>query len=142
MKYIKSIFITLLSLLIVVGCKKDIKPSIDVDQYALYFSDWGAPAHTVLFPTEGAVRVAMVSISEGFECRIDNSAHKIIVTPVGNKEGSNSELEKSGTLHVNALSKDGKTSGQTIYLYICEEVELDANHTEANCYIATKPNVK
>ena len=39
MNYIKSIFITLLSLLIVVGCKKDIKPSIDVDQHALYFSD-------------------------------------------------------------------------------------------------------
>lgn len=142
MNYIKSIFITLLSLLIVVGCKKDIKPSIDVDQYALYFSDWGAPAQTVSFTTKDAVRVAMVSISEGFECRIDNSARKIVVTPVGNKEGSNSELEKSGTLHVNALSKDGKTSGQTIYLYICEEVELDANHTEANCYIATKPNVK
>ncbi|MBR3678242.1 MAG: hypothetical protein IKL60_04985 [Alistipes sp.] len=142
MNYIKSLFIALSSLLVVVGCNKDIKPTIEVDRHALYFSDWGAPAQSVSFVTEDAVRVAMVSISDGFECRIDNSAHKITVTPIGNKEGSNDELEKVGTLYVNALSKDGKTSGQTIYLYICEEVVLDANYTEANCYIATKPNVK
>lgn len=144
MNYIKSIFITLVTLLIAAGCNKDKTPSLELDQVALYFNDWGAPAQVVSFIPTNTVRVAEVSISEGWQSFIDNNSHKIVVTPVGNTEegGSNDELSKNGTLHINALSKSGDHTGYTIYLYICDEKKLDADGHYANSYIVTKPDIK
>ena len=142
MNYIKYAVIAFATLIVAAGCNKEKEPTIEVDQYALYFSDWGAPSQTISFTTTNAVRVAMVSISDGFDCFIDNNSKKIVVTPSGKEDGKNDELPREGTLHVNALSKKGDTAGQTIYLYICDEVKLDANGTYANSYVVTTPNVK
>lgn len=143
MNYIKAIFVILTTLIVASGCNKDKTPSIEVSQQTLYFAAWGAPAQTVSFSATNTVRVAMVSITEGFECTIDNTAKKITVTPKGKTDGtSNDDLSKSGTLHVNALSKSGVTTGMTIYLYICNEIKLDENGQRANCYVITKPNIK
>ena len=142
MKQLKYLLLILTTITLVSSCKKDNEPSLVLDQTALYFSEWGAPAQTISFVPTNTMRVAQVSISDGFDCFIDNNRHIIVVTPSGDDEGKNDELPTNGTLHVNAISAAGETTGYTIYLYICQEEVLDKDQKYANCYIASTPGIK
>lgn len=142
MRKIKYSLLLLLALVVAESCNKSKEPSIVLDKNALYFAEWGASPQTISFVPTNTVRVAQVSISDGFECSIDNQRHIITVAAKGADDGKNDALATNGMLHVNALSKEGDTTGYTIYLYICGTVELDSDAKYANSYIVSQSNVR
>ena len=140
MRTIRFIFTALLSMVAFVACNKDNSATLTLNRTSLYFASWNDAPQTVSYVASNAEKVAVASISDGWEAFVDMSNRTVTVRPIGaTAEGvTNDDLPKSGSLVVNALNSDNEATSYYLYLYICDTVALDEEGI-ANCYVVTAP---
>lgn len=140
MRSIRFIFVALLSVVASIACNKDNTATLTLDRTTLYFASWNDAPQTVNYVASNAEKVAVASISEGWEAYVNEAARTITVKSVGaTSEGlTNADLSMSGSLVVNALNSENEATSYYINLYICDTVALDEEGT-ANCYVVTIP---
>ena len=141
MKSVKFLVVALLSIVAFASCSKDKSASLVLDRTALYFVSWEDDAQSISYVPTNAVSVAVGSCSSGWDAKVDEVSHKIIVEPVGTQEEgmTNDDLSKEGSVVVNALNKAGEATSYYINLYIAQTESID-DAGAANCYIVTKPS--
>ena len=141
MKSVRFIVVALLSIVALASCSKDKTASLVLERTALYFASWEDDAQSIKYVASNAVSVAVGSVSTGWDAKVDQASHTIIVEPIGTQEEgmTNDDLSKEGSVVVNALNKEGEATSYYIYLYIAQTEAIDTAGA-ANCYIVTKPS--
>ncbi|MBE6211184.1 MAG: hypothetical protein E7130_06100 [Rikenellaceae bacterium] len=134
------VILCMATITLLASCKGKEESKLSFPIEAAFVDDWGEST-TLKFTYSNAVSVKISMTTGGWSADVDMSSRTLTITAPAS--ASTSGASKTGSVSVAALSKSGDATTVYISTYIVDKtVDLSANGEQANCYIATEPNVK